>query len=207
MADRVLRVALTGGIATGKSACLRRLAALGVPVIEADRLAREVISPGTPGHSQVVARFGTDVVAADGGIDRTRLGQLVFTDSDARRDLEAIIHPLVYGRILNWLDALNDVSVPPAFGVADIPLLYETGHAADFDIVIVAACSPEEQLRRLIARDGLSAEAAAQRIDAQWPIARKRALADYVIDTSGPRAETDTQVTEIARRIAERRSR
>src|SRR3954453_21809557 len=146
-------IALTGGIATGKSFALARFAALGVPVIDADALAREVVSPGAPALDAVRARFGESVITDQGTLDRAALGRVVFRDRAARSDLEAIIHPLVYRRIGEWFGALP-VATPLA--IADIPLLFETGHAHDFDRVIVCACEPAEQLRRLMARDGLS---------------------------------------------------
>ena len=201
MAPRLLRVALTGGIATGKSRCLAGFGALGVPVIDADKLAREAVAPGTLGHSAIVRRFGSKVIGADGTVDRDALGRVVFDDARARQDLEGIIHPFVYTAIREWFDGLSRT---PAFAVADIPLLYETGHERDFDLVIVAACDPAQQRQRLIARDGLSEAEARQRIAAQIPIDQKRAGADYVIDTSGELADTDRQVVEIWERLRRR---
>jgi dephospho-CoA kinase len=193
---RVLRVALTGGIASGKSHCLSRFAALGVPAIDADVLSHEVVAPGSPGLAAVLARFGKDVLAADGGLDRAALGDIVFAHPAARADLEAIIHPLVYARINAWFAAL-DRAVPTTgaagFAIADIPLLYETGHERDFDRVIVVACSASVQEQRLADR-GLSREEARQRIAAQLSTDIKRARADIVIDTNGSKDETDRQV-------------
>jgi dephospho-CoA kinase len=184
------RVALTGGIATGKSSVRRRFAHHGVPTIDADVLAHAIIAPGTPGAARILARFGAAVLSPDGGIDRKTLGAMVFADPAARRDLEAIVHPAVYQAITAWYAAL-----PPApFAVADIPLLYETGREADFDVVVVAACEPDEQLRRVLARDGLPLEAARLRIAAQWPIADKARRADHVIRTDGSHDATDAQV-------------
>jgi dephospho-CoA kinase len=200
MAARVLRVALTGGIATGKSHCLGRFAALGVPTIDADVLSHEVVAPGTAGLAAVVARFGNAVLDADGGLDRAALGEIVFTDAAARADLEAIIHPLVYARISAWFESLDRAAGPAAntrgFAIADIPLLYETGHERDFDRVIVAASSASVQEQRLAGR-GLSPDEARQRIAAQMPTDIKRARADIVIDTNGSKEETDRQVAAI----------
>ncbi len=184
------RVALTGGIATGKSWVRRRFAHHGVPTIDADTLARAAVAPGTPGAARILERFGTAVRSADGGIDRKALGSIVFGDEKARRDLEAIVHPAVYEAIAGWFAALP----PVAFAVADIPLLYETGRDADFDTVVVTACEPAEQVRRVTARDGLSLEDARQRIEAQLPLAEKVRRADHVIRTDGTNAETDAQV-------------
>ena len=190
--------ALTGGIATGKSYCIARFAELGAAVIDADRLAREAVEPGTRGLAAVASRFGADVLHADGSLNRPALGRIVFADARARADLEAIVHPEVYRRIRAW-----SVNLPPAtsVGVADIPLLFETGHEHDFDAVIVCACPPDEQVRRVIARDGLSEREARARIAAQWPIDEKVRRADHVIRTDGDFAATDRQVAEIYGRL------
>jgi len=190
----MLRVALTGGIATGKSYCLARFGSLGVPVIDADQLARDAVAPGSRALEEVAARFGTAIIQPDGSLDRASLGRIVFNDRAARADLEAIVHPDVYRRISEWLATL-----PPRtrVAIADIPLLFETGHTHDFDRVVVVACDPREQLRRLIARDGLSERDARARLDSQWPIEEKEARADYVIKTDGAVADTDSQVRTV----------
>ena len=190
----MLRAALTGGIATGKSYCLARFAQLGAATIDADGLARDVVAPGTAGLIRVVERFGPDVLRPDSTLDRAALGRIVFADRTARGDLEAIIHPEVYRRIGEWFADLPSGS---RVAIADIPLLFETGHQHDFDRVIVSACTPAEQLRRLMARDNLTREAALARLDAQWPIGAKVEKADYVIRTDGTFAETDDAVTTI----------
>jgi dephospho-CoA kinase len=187
-----LRVALTGGIATGKSHCLALLAGAGVPTIDADRLAHDAIAPGTPGHAAVTARFGAHLAPDGGAIDRAALGRVIFGDARARRDLEAIVHPRVYRAIDQWFAGLGDRGEP--LGVADIPLLYETGRDVDFDKVVVAACPLGMQLERLMRRSGLTREEAALRIAAQLPIDAKAAKADHVIDTSGTLEETENQV-------------
>ena len=194
----MVRVALTGGIATGKSTVLRVLQAREIPTIDADVLAREVVAPGTPGLEAVVERFGKAVLDVDGALDRRALAALVFSDPLARHDLERIVHPAVYGAIQTWLRRLPNETL---LAVADIPLLFETGHQADFDQVVVAACPPEEQLRRVMARDGVSEAEARTRLDAQWPIAEKVARAHHVIWTTGPRTETERQVDELVRRL------
>jgi dephospho-CoA kinase len=193
------RVALTGGIATGKSWVLRRFASHAIPTIDADRIAHAVLAPGSPGARRVVERFGAAVTDADGGIDRRALGRLVFADAAARADLEAIVHPAVYDAIAEWFRSL-----PPgtSVAIADIPLLYETGHEHDFDEVVVTACAPEEQVRRLVARDGLPESEARARLSAQWPITEKMARASAVIDTSGTHEQTDAQVDALVARWA-----
>ncbi len=188
---RPRRVALTGGIASGKSRCLAALRALGVPTIDADQVARDVIAPGTPGLADVVARFGPAILGPDGALNREAMAGLVFRDAQARRDLEAIIHPAVYQAISEWFHTLDRNA-----GVADIPLLFETGREGDFDVVLVAACRPDQQLARLMARNGLSEADARARIAAQWPLADKVARADYVIDTSGTLEQTDANTKQ-----------
>lgn len=191
-----MRIALTGGIATGKSYCLQKFAQLGVPTVDADAIAREVVAPGSVGLAAVQQRFGSSVVQPDGELDRQAVARLVFRDPAARRDLEAIVHPIVYERIQAWFSS----QPPKRIGMADIPLLFETGHQRDFDCVIVAACSPMLQIERLTAR-GLSASEAQQRLAAQLPIDKKARAADYVIDTSGTTADTDRQVIEVWERL------
>ena len=195
------RVALTGGIATGKSFCLGRFAALGVPTIDADQLAREAVAPGTPALEAIRARFGAAVIRDDGTLDRQALGAIVFAEDSARADLEAIIHPEVYRRISLWL---ANQPRGTRVAIADIPLLFETGHEHDFDCVIVAACEPDEQLRRLMHRDALPVEAARARLAAQWPIGEKIRRADYVIHTDGSHLETERQVAEVLHRLTDR---
>jgi dephospho-CoA kinase len=196
----VLKVALTGGIATGKSYCLTRFARRGVSIIDADVIAHTVVRRGEPAWSAVARRFGDAVLRPDGEIDRATLGRLVFGDPQARRDLESIIHPAVYTVIRSWFESLPDL--PPHFAMADIPLLYETGHERDFDRVIVTWCPPALQLERLRGRDGFSDEEARARLAAQMPVDEKARRADHVIRTDGTFADTDRQVTEVYEALA-----
>ena len=200
MGARFERLALTGGIATGKSVCLRRFAQLGLPTIDADVVARAVVAPGTAGLAAVVTRFGPGILRPDGSLNRAALGHLVFADAEARSHLEDIVHPAVFDAIERWLNdqsrRASDAGAPHV-AIADIPLLYEVGQAGRFDRVIVAACPPEQQIERLMARDGITEEAARRRLAAQWPIDRKRALADFVIDTSGSMDETIANVDHV----------
>ena len=191
-----LRVALTGGIATGKSYCLDRFAAAGAATIDADVLARQAVAPGTLGFAAVRSRFGAAIITPGGQLDREALGRIVFSDPDARRALEAIIHPAVYAAISRWLEGLNG-STRSGVAIAGIPLLYETGRERDFDVVVVTICQPQQQIARLIARTGLSPEDAARRVEAQLPAAEKARLADHVIDTSGSFEETNAQVDAV----------
>ena len=190
----MVRAGLTGGIATGKSYCLSRFAQLGAATIDADLLARAVVEPGTPGLQRVVDRFGASILSPDGSLDRPALGRIVFADRSARADLEAIIHPEVYRRIGEWF---ADLPAGTRVAIADIPLLFETGHQHDFDRIIVCACEQSEQLRRLMARDKLTRDAALARLDAQWPIEAKVQKADYVVRTDGTYAETDRLVGKV----------
>lgn len=194
----MLRVGLTGGIATGKSYCLERFGRLGAKTIDADVLAREAVAKGNPGLEAVVRRFGPSVLRPDGNLDREALGRIVFGDAAARRDLEAIIHPEVYRAIESWFATLTDQSKSGAVAIADIPLLFETNREGDFDVVVVAACSRERQIERLMAR-GMAKNDAQDRISAQLPIEEKTRRAAYVIDTSGTFDDTDAQVDRLWR--------
>jgi len=191
----VRRIGLTGGIATGKSYVRSKFEERGVPTIDADTLARAAVAPRTEGLTAVVTRFGPQIIDASGALDRRKLAQIVFADDAARRDLEGIIHPFVRAQADAWFRGLDPVTHP--FAIADIPLLYETGTERLYDAIIVTACEPDEQVRRIIARDHVTEAEAQQRIAAQLPIQEKVRRADYVIRTDGTHAETDGQVAEI----------
>ena len=191
----MLRVALTGGIATGKSHVLEQFRRHGVPCLDADTLAHGVESAGTEATAAIAARFGSDILTAEGAVDREKLGPIVFKDAAARRDLEAIVHPAVYRAVAAGLRAFALVGDYP-FAVVDVPLLYETGAEKDFERVIVTACEPATQITRLVKR-GLSEEAARQRVAAQWPTNKKTSRADFVVKTDGTFEETNRQVDEI----------
>jgi dephospho-CoA kinase len=196
----MLKVALTGGIATGKSHVLERLRRRGVPCLDADLLAHGVEAAGTEATQAIAARFGDSVLAKDGSVDRRTLGPIVFADSAARRDLEAIVHPAVYRAIAAGLRAF-ELTEHPRFAVVDIPLLFESGRASDFDTVIATVCRPDIQLARLIAR-GMSEADASSRLAAQLPAAEKAARANHVVETSGTFEETDAQVDRILTALA-----
>jgi dephospho-CoA kinase len=195
----MLRAALTGGIATGKSHALEQFRRRGVPCLDADALAHGVEAAGTEATQAIAARFGTGVLAEDGSVDRAKLGPIVFADKIARGDLEAIVHPAVYRAISAGLRAFELIENPPV-AVVDVPLLYETGRASDFDAVIATVCPPEMQLDRL-ARRGMSEADARQRLDAQLSAAEKAARANYVIDTGGTLEDTNAQVERILERL------
>jgi dephospho-CoA kinase len=195
----VTRVAVTGGIATGKSGVLRRFAKHRVPTVDADVLAREALAPETPCARRVADRFGPDILDGAGRIDRAALARIVFANPAARVDLERIVHPVVYEAIERWFDSLPSDG---RFAVADIPLLFETNHQGDFDLVVVTRCAPDEQVARLMKRDGIGEADARARIAAQWPAAEKVVRADVVIDTSGAHEETDAQVDALVARLS-----
>ena len=178
----MIRVGLTGGIASGKSAVGDEMARLGALVIDSDQLARDVVAPGTPGLQQVVDRFGPEVLGADGSLDRPRLGAIVFGDDGARADLNAIIHPLVLAA-RNQIE--SQVLDPYAIVVSMIPLLVEIGAAKSFDVVVVVDVDPDAQLARLMARNGLSEAEARARMSAQVSREQRLALADFVVRNDG----------------------
>ena len=192
-------MALTGGIATWKSHVRAAFERLGVPTIDADVLAREAVRPGSPGLAAVVGRFGDGVLELNGALNRRALAALVFSDPAARQDLEAIVHPEVRAATERWFAGLDPAAHPLA--VADIPLLYETGLERRFDAVVVAACEPEAQLRRIIERDRLTETEARQRIAAQLPLEDKVRRADHVIRTDGTYGETEEQVRHVHARL------
>lgn len=189
----VRRVALTGGIATGKSYVRACFENLGVPTIDADVLAREAVAPGTAGLAAVVDRFGQDVLRTDGVLDREKLAKIVFADPEVRSALEALIHPVVRRATDEWFATLDSDQYP--YAIADIPLLYEVGRDVDFVAVIVAACDSDTQVRRVMTRDGVSESEARQRIAAQLPVTQKVSRADYVVRTDGTYEDTNRQVT------------
>lgn len=185
-------IGLTGGIATGKSTVASMLAARGAVVVDADLLAREVIAPGEPGHEMVVARFGGDIIDADGVLDRAALAAIVFADPAARTDLEAITHPRIRTLMRDRIGVALASSAPLA--VADIPLLFEGGGDAEFPETLLVYAPREVQLRRMRERNGWDEVAARRRLDAQLPIDEKRARATWVIDNGGSLQATAAQV-------------
>jgi len=191
----MLRVALTGGIATGKSHVLDQFRRHGVPCLDADELAHGVTASGTEATQAIAARFGAGVLAADGAVDRQKMGPIVFADAAARRDLEAIVHPAVYRAIAAGLRAFELVGGAP-LAIVDVPLLYESGHASDFDRVIATVCPPDVQMRRLLDR-GLSEREAQQRLAAQMSAVEKASRADFMIRTDGSFEETNREVERI----------
>jgi dephospho-CoA kinase len=176
-------IGLTGGIATGKTTFAGALRARGVPVVDADALARAAVAPGTPALEEIARAFGPGVLAPGGGLDRKRLGSVVFADPAARRRLEAITHPAVRRAMAEETARLSAAGHALAF--YDTPLLYEVGLDAVVDAVVVVWAPPDVQRARLAARDGLAPAEADARLAAQLPIDEKAARADFVVENVG----------------------
>jgi dephospho-CoA kinase len=194
----MLRIGLTGGIGSGKSTVSALLAERGAVVVDADLIAREVVEPGTPGLAAVVEAFGTDVLAADGSLNRPALAAVVFADPAARRRLDALVHPLVRARAAE----LEAAAPPGAVVVHDVPLLVETGQAGRFDLVLVVAADVETRVARLVRR-GLTEDDARARIAAQATDEQRRAVADVVLDNSGTPEQLAAQVDRFWRERVE----
>jgi dephospho-CoA kinase len=186
----MLRIGLTGGIGAGKSTVAGRLRELGATVIDADRLAREVVEPGTPGLAAVVETFGPRVLLPDGRLDRPGLGRIVFGDGEQLSRLNAILHPLIGARTQALIEGTDDDAVL----VHDIPLLVENQLSAGFQLVIVVDAPEPERIRRLVRDRGMTEDEAVARIRAQAGEAERRRIADVWIDNSGSPAETVAQV-------------
>jgi dephospho-CoA kinase len=199
MRRAMLRVGLTGGIGSGKSQVSRRLAARGAAVIDADKAARDVVAPGTPGLKQVVAAFGDGVLRPDGSLDRPKLGRIVFGDEAALATLNAIVHPLVRQHMADATERAIREAGDEAVIVHDIPLLAEGGESrsADFDVIIVVDVPPDLQLERLVRSRGMTREDAAARMASQATREQRLAIADIVIDNSGTLADLDKRVDEV----------
>ena len=191
------RVGLTGGVASGKSTVAAILAEMGAVVIDADLLAREVVAPGTEGLAAVVEEFGPGVLGPDGGLDRPRLGALVFADPERRRALEAIIHPRVRARAAEIEAAAPDDAVV----VHDIPLLAETGQAASFEAIVVVDVPVEVQVERMVSIRGTSEADARARIAAQADRAARLAVATYVVENTGSLDELRARVEDVYRHL------
>ena len=189
---------LTGGVASGKSTVAEILEGLGAVVIDADVLARDVVAPGTEGLRRVVEEFGSEVLAPDGSLDRPRLGAVVFGDVEARRRLEAIIHPLVRARSRELEEAAPDGAVV----VHDIPLLTETGQADRFDAVLVVDVPVETQVARMVEQRGMTREDAEARIAAQAAREERLAVATHRIDNTGTREDLRERVAEVFAKLA-----
>jgi dephospho-CoA kinase len=192
----MLRVGLTGGIATGKTTVGRMFVDLGCHLLDSDLITRELFEPGQAVRDAVAAAFGAAVLAANGSIDRRVLGEIVFNDPQLRQQLNSLVHPAIIERQQEWLSAVEREN-PHAVGIVSAALMIEVGTYRSYDRLIVVSCSPAEQLRRLRKRDALSEEQAEARIASQMPLSEKVRYADYVIDTSGELPATRSQVERI----------
>ncbi|MDT0303421.1 dephospho-CoA kinase [Streptomonospora wellingtoniae] len=193
----MLRVGLTGGIGSGKSAVAERLARHGALVVDADRIAREVVEPGTSGLEEIVAEFGADVLTEDGRLDRPRLGEIVFSDSAKLARLNAIVHPRVGRRTEELMAGASSDAVV----VYDVPLLVENDLGGLYDVVVVVDVPEQEQVARVARDRGMDEEQVRARIRAQAARERRRAAADVVIDNSGTPAELDAKAAELWERL------
>ncbi|PCG83942.1 dephospho-CoA kinase [Streptomyces sp. WZ.A104] len=189
----MLKVGLTGGIGAGKSEVSRLLVEYGAVLIDSDRIAREVVEPGTPGLAAVVEEFGPGILTPEGTLDRPALGALVFADADRRAALNAIVHPLVGARAAE----LERAAPADAVVVHDVPLLTENGLAPFYDLVVVVDASPETQLDRLVTLRGMTESDARARMAAQATREQRRAVADLLVDNDGPLEALEPQVRKV----------
>lgn len=192
----MLTVGLTGSIAVGKSTVCELLKEFGCHVLDADRVARDVVAPGTLGLKRIVSHFGTDVLRKDGSLDRPALARIIFSDEKEREVLNSIVHPLVIEAQDKWLNEVRAVD-PDSIAVIDAALMIESGGYKRFNKLVVVWCNADIQLQRLTERDGLSRKEAEARIAAQMPQEEKKRYADLLIDTSAGFEETRAQTRDV----------
>jgi dephospho-CoA kinase len=188
----VLKIGLTGGIACGKSLVRMRLEERGFPTLDADEVVHRLLGPGSEATREIRARFGETVIGPDGAVDRKALGAIVFSDSRERDKLNEIVHPRVWAEIARFFG--EAATAGARLAVVDAALMVETGSYETYDRLIVVHCRPEQQVERLMKRDGLSREQAEKRIAAQMPIEEKRGYGDFLVDTSGSLSETEERI-------------
>jgi dephospho-CoA kinase len=192
----MLKIGLTGGIASGKSYVLGLLRELGCEVTDADIIAHRVIEPGQPAFAEIIDHFGREVLDADGKIDRAKLGAIVFNDPSQRARLNSIVHPRVFEAQETWFAEVEERN-PGAIAVVDAALMIETGSYRRYDKLIVVHCRPDLQLQRLMARNNLAREEASARISSQMPAEEKLKYADFAVDTSNGFEDTRLQVQSL----------
>lgn len=195
----MFKLGLTGGIATGKSTISTYLGSKNIPVLDADKIARQVVEPGTPGLAEIVQYFGDDILQADQTLNRKVLGQIVFNDEQALQKLNEITHPRIQQMMIDQLAGLAKSNTPLV--ILDIPLLLENHNEVGADAVMLVAIPKQLQLERLMDRNHLTQAEAESRIAAQMPLAEKEKLADYIIDNSGTVADTYKQVDQVINQI------
>ena len=196
----VLRVGLTGGIATGKSTVARIFATLGATILDADEIAHRLVEKGAPAYEPVARAFGEEILTPDGAINRARLGRIIFADTEKRAALESILHPLIRKEEANLVELLADTG-QGRIAVSNAALLIETGFYRDYHRVIVVHCAPEVQLDRILKRDALSEEEARARISAQMDTREKLKVAHYAIDTTPGHSATETRARAVFRHL------
>ncbi len=195
-------IGLTGGYASGKSLVSGFFAELGAVVLDADQIAREVVEPGTEGLRRVVERFGPGVLKDDGWLEREKLGEIVFNDPARLGELEEIIHPLIRELLFRRSEEAL-ARDPKTVVIADVALLFEKGLYRKMDKTVAVTCEPEQEVERAMKRDGVTAEEARKRAGLQWPMDKKAALADYVVDNSGSSEKTRDCVAGIWKLVTE----
>jgi dephospho-CoA kinase len=196
-------IAITGGLASGKSTIAEILRSLGQTVFNADQLAREVVEPGTPGLAEIVKEFGEGVLNPRGELDRTRLRDQVFGDAEKRARLEGILHPRIQNLLKEKL-ARADLNTPEAIWFYEIPLLFETGGENRFRAVWLAACPEAVQVQRAMTRDGITKEQALKIMASQWPLERKAAKADVIFDTTKSKDQLTKEIKNLVAQLTQR---
>ncbi len=195
------RVGLTGGIASGKSTVSRILGDLGVPVIDADVIAREVVAPGSAALGRIVDAFGEEVLSDDKSLNRARLGEIVFSDASKKKILEGILHPEIIAEQDRRLKNIESEGNTP-IAVVDAAVMIESGSWKRFDLIVVVDCDESQQISRLCRRNGMREEEAMRRIEAQMPLSEKVKYADHVIDNRGSMDDTRKQVEELIKSLS-----
>ncbi|GBF35456.1 dephospho-CoA kinase [Desulfocucumis palustris] len=195
-------IGLTGNIGSGKSTVSRRLKKLGAAALDTDRIARDVVAPGTPGLDLIVKTFGNHVLTPEGELDRAKMGDMVFKDPGARAKLEAIVHPLIFREVVKKIDEYKSGHNTAPAMVVEVPLLIESGMHRLMDEIWLVAVNPEIQLNRIMSRDKLSPEQAFQRMNSQMPQEKKIEFATKIIENNGTPEETEARVDELWQEIA-----
>ena len=199
----MLRVGLTGGIASGKSSLAALLSERGIPVIDSDAIARDLTAPGSEALSEIARALGSEVVAPDGSLDRKRAGQIVFADDAKRNTLEKILHPRIMAEQDRWLNRIEKAGESPV-AVVEAALMIESGRAKRFDLIVVVNCGEAQQIKRFMDRTGMDEAAARARIEAQMPLSEKVKLADRVVDNRGSPPDLAAQAQSLVQWLMER---
>ncbi len=199
----MLRVGLTGGIASGKSSLAALLSERGIPVIDSDAIARDLVAPGSEALSEIARALGSEVVVPDGSLDRKRVGQIVFADDAKRNTLEKILHPRIMAEQDRWLNRIEKAGDSPV-AVVEAALMIESGGAKRFDLIVVVDCGEDQQIKRFMERTGMDEAAARARIEAQMPLSEKVKLADRVVDNHGNLPDLAAEAESLVQWLMER---